>query len=350
MTCKGCHTSINTGSTAQMAAKPKAGWVFDPTPEKDWKRNVLRLHDEKHLGTPASTPARSQAKQYDPRGLAATAELGRPILCAACHASNALPGTGVAGVSTLTAALHTKHATVVDPVKNLPLDAVGQSLGLLPVPPGLGHQVPARCDVERRRCQRQRGSQLPELSRQDDRCRQDRSRRLAAAAQLPVLPPRRQAGNQRTRCGRHSACRGRSALCHQSEQAGHGFSLFRFSKGHGGLQCEACHGATHAEYPSVEANDNVQSIALQGYAGTVTECKTCHTSVPNTTTGGPHGMHTIGDAWVSQHGDVAEGQRQTELRLLPWSGFPRQPAERDQGGEDLPRRRQHQVVCRWPRR
>jgi hypothetical protein len=86
-----------------------------------------------------------------------------------------------------------------------------------------------------------------------------------------------------------------------------GFSLFRFSKGHGNLQCEACHGATHAEYPSVEPNDNVQSIALQGYAGTLTECKTCHATVPNTTTGGPHGMHTIGDAWVSSHGNAAEG-------------------------------------------
>lgn len=33
-------------------------------------------------------------------------------------------------------------------------------------------------------------------------------------------------------------------------------SLFRFSKGHGGLACSACHGSTHAEYPTPHRNDN----------------------------------------------------------------------------------------------
>jgi hypothetical protein len=32
-------------------------------------------------------------------------------------------------------------------------------------------------------------------------------------------------------------------------------SLYRFSMGHGGLQCSACHGSTHAEFPSSHAND-----------------------------------------------------------------------------------------------
>jgi len=83
-----------------------------------------------------------------------------------------------------------------------------------------------------------------------------------------------------------------------------GLNLYRFSKGHGGLQCEACHGATHAEYPSTHADENLQSIAVQGHAGTVAECKACHTTVPNTVNGGPHGMHTTGDAWVKQHEDA----------------------------------------------
>ena len=83
-----------------------------------------------------------------------------------------------------------------------------------------------------------------------------------------------------------------------------GFSLYRFSKGHGGMQCEACHGATHAEYPSTHANDNLESIALQGYAGTVRECTVCHATPPLTANGGPHGMHTIGQKWVSGHGDL----------------------------------------------
>jgi hypothetical protein len=80
-----------------------------------------------------------------------------------------------------------------------------------------------------------------------------------------------------------------------------GFSMFRYSTGHGAMQCEACHGATHAEYPSTEDNDNVQSIAMQGYKGTVTECTACHATAPLTGTGGPHGMHTVGPTWVSNH-------------------------------------------------
>jgi hypothetical protein len=85
-----------------------------------------------------------------------------------------------------------------------------------------------------------------------------------------------------------------------------GFNLYRFSKGHGNLQCEACHGATHAVYPSSHLNDNLQSIALQGYAGTVRECKVCHANTPLTSTGGPHGMHTIGQTWVKEHHDLIE--------------------------------------------
>ncbi|MRR18282.1 MAG: hypothetical protein EG826_17715, partial [Deltaproteobacteria bacterium] len=41
MTCRQCHTS-NTGDPAAM---PAAGWVNDPNPEKDWKRNILAVHD-----------------------------------------------------------------------------------------------------------------------------------------------------------------------------------------------------------------------------------------------------------------------------------------------------------------
>jgi hypothetical protein len=86
-----------------------------------------------------------------------------------------------------------------------------------------------------------------------------------------------------------------------------GFSLYRFSKGHGGLQCEACHGATHAEYPSSHANDNVLSNDVQGRDGTIGECTACHKkTVPLTADKGPHGMHTVGSAWVSGHESYAK--------------------------------------------
>jgi hypothetical protein len=76
-------------------------------------------------------------------------------------------------------------------------------------------------------------------------------------------------------------------------------SLFRFSKGHGGLYCSACHGSTHAEFPSAFFNDNVTSMQLQGHVGQISECSTCHGTTPSTTTGGPHGMHSLN--WVNGH-------------------------------------------------
>jgi len=77
--------------------------------------------------------------------------------------------------------------------------------------------------------------------------------------------------------------------------------LYRFSKGHGGLMCEACHGSTHAEWPNADpnANDNVTSKQLQGHSGTIIECATCHVqgSLPRTTNG-PHGLHNVASvAW-----------------------------------------------------
>ena len=53
-------------------------------------------------------------------------------------------------------------------------------------------------------------------------------------------------------------------------------------------------------------NDNIESQELQGHSGMIAECTTCHTTVPSTTTGGPHGLHPIGAAWVSQHQNVVE--------------------------------------------
>ncbi len=74
--------------------------------------------------------------------------------------------------------------------------------------------------------------------------------------------------------------------CHAAQYAENPGKLFRNSKGHGGLYCESCHNSTHAILPSREANDNLQSIALQGKAGTISECTVCHLTKP--TNGGPH--------------------------------------------------------------
>jgi hypothetical protein len=74
--------------------------------------------------------------------------------------------------------------------------------------------------------------------------------------------------------------------------------LFKESKGHEGIACEACHGSTHAIWSNSDfnANDNFTSLQLQGHVGTIIECDTCHKpgSLPMTTDG-PHEMHNVND-------------------------------------------------------
>jgi len=90
-------------------------------------------------------------------------------------------------------------------------------------------------------------------------------------------------------------------------------SLFRLSKGHGGVMCEACHGSTHAIWPiqNALANDNVAAQQLQGHSGSLIECSTCH--APGSlglTLDGPHGMHPVGDSnWNHNHEDFAQRNR-----------------------------------------
>lgn len=89
--------------------------------------------------------------------------------------------------------------------------------------------------------------------------------------------------------------------------------LYRVSKGHGGLFCEACHGSTHGIWPNKNdlANDNVAANQLQGHKGTVIECSTCHTSSTGNNLSGPHGMHPVGDTNFSDggHEHLAENNR-----------------------------------------
>ena len=97
--------------------------------------------------------------------------------------------------------------------------------------------------------------------------------------------------------------------------------LYRVSvDSHGGVFCEGCHASTHAEWPvqGANANDNVTSVQLQGHAGTVMECSTCHAGVMAPTLGGPHGMHPVGNdgnsaAWVQDHEDFVEDGNQQAL-------------------------------------
>ena len=81
----------------------------------------------------------------------------------------------------------------------------------------------------------------------------------------------------------------RCETCHAAQYGEEPGKLYRNSVGHGGLYCESCHGSPHAILPSIEPNDNIQNIALQGHAGTLSDCTVCHTTVPDGA--GPHGIN-----------------------------------------------------------
>lgn len=86
-------------------------------------------------------------------------------------------------------------------------------------------------------------------------------------------------------------------------------SLYRLSKGHGGVMCKGCHGSTHAEWPNgnPNANDNVAARQLQGHSGVIAECATCHTGTLANNLNGPHGIHPINSpSFVSGHEDLAK--------------------------------------------
>ena len=98
--------------------------------------------------------------------------------------------------------------------------------------------------------------------------------------------------------------------------------LYRVSTGHGGVMCEGCHGATHAEWPNANpaSNDNVTANQLQGHVGALIECGTCHTNVNDLSPDGslnslrgPHGLHAVGDTNFAR-GDHRRNRNENECR------------------------------------
>jgi PKD repeat protein len=308
MTCSSCHSS---GSGP--AARPTDGWIYDADPERDYRLNILLLHDDLEGGTSDFVSALA-AVGYNPLGLYATATADdTPVLCDACHPSNALPGTGVAGVPPLTEAVHGLHAGVVDPSNGMTLDASANRTACYTCHPGsdtrclrgaMGNAVAANGELAIQ-CQSCHGgmSRVGDGDREgwfeEPTCQQchtgtatDNNGQIRYLTAFTASDVPRVAVN--------------STFATDPNTPAAGVSLYRFSTGHGRLQCEACHGSTHAIYPSSHLSDNLQNIDLQGHEGTVSDCSSCHGSQPQTVTGGPHGMHPVGRDWVSRHEDAAE--------------------------------------------
>ena len=188
--------------------------------------NILALHDEE------------ERSRY-PAGHTTPLLQRQPVLCAECHSSNALGAPGVAGIPSLSTAMHAKHT---EEDASIP----ATTAGCYNCHPGPTTQ-----------CLRDVMSQQHGMTCID--CHGTLQR--VAVNPSPWL--------QEPRCD--------NANCHGSAVA-QDQALYRMSTGHGGIRCEACHDSTHAIAPSTQPNDAIKFINLQGHAGTLSRCSVCHTT------------------------------------------------------------------------
>ncbi|MBS1706614.1 MAG: hypothetical protein JST40_12130 [Armatimonadetes bacterium] len=166
----------------------------------------------------------------------------RPVLCASCHADPALGTTGVAGVKTMSAAMHGAHAS-----------RMGQA--------NLTNACYACHPGVKTNCQR------------DVHYTQGIYCTNCHGSMTAMGSTTRTPWKDEPKC---SNCHNVSG--HQYEETG---KLFKDSKGHGGVFCVTCHNAPHAITPAATALDNAQTLRLQDHIGTLDKCLICHTRQPN---------------------------------------------------------------------
>lgn len=303
MDCRACHAS-----GTQAAAQPANGWVWNTDPEMDYRLNILRAHDEAR--NPATYPAVLAANGYNPAGLYRSVVAdGKPVLCARCHASNALPGTGYGNIRPLTQAIHGHHATVADPDTGLALDNTLNRNSCYRCHPG----STTRC---------LRGVMGDAVAADGSRAIQCQSCHgpmsvVGATNRVGWLDePDCQSCHTGTATSNNGQIRYTTVFSNTNNWTvrvpvnqtfattpnvpSAPYSLYRFSTGHGNLHCEACHGSPHAEFPA-DRNDNIRVIQRQGHGGMILECRVCHDPNPPSADddGGPHGMHATTSAWVT---------------------------------------------------
>jgi len=326
MDCRACHAS-----GTQAAARPSAGWLWDGLPERDFRLNILRLHDEHQFAQHATLyQAALAARGFNPQGLyRGVVADGKPVLCAACHASEALGAPSYGTIPPLTASVHSFHAHVQDPILKSPLDSADNRAACYRCHPG-----------STTKCLRgAMGGAIAADGSMEMQCQSCHGNMSTVGSPTRVgwfMEPNCQQCHSGTATSNNGQIRYTSAFLDTNgtvrvpvnqtfattpNTPAVGLSLYRFSAGHGGLQCSACHGSTHAEFPSTHANDNVRNLALQGHVGVMSECTACHTTMPNTITGGPHGMHPVGATWVSSHHNVLENGQATRAQCQTCHGI-----------------------------
>lgn len=300
--CKNCHA---TGKVATQA--DGITWSNEADVEIQAKWNILNLHDAKHATELANKT---------------------PVLCASCHYSAALDleKVGPQGFQTqfptMSRVMHGHHGKLQQNGKSVFPNGGTTKEDCYQCHPGTQTQ-----------CQRGAMSQVAQ-------CQDCHGDMLAVGGEYPLqkggsLDGQNDNGQRRPwmdlpRC---QSCHTGDAVDHLSGDklklhsdgirltqayvegdlsaspitaqndrfAENSATLFRNSKGHGGVACEGCHGSTHAVWanPATDASDNITAMQLQGHTGTLIECQTCHTDTPTVTTNGPHGMHNVNNlAWI----------------------------------------------------
>ena len=295
MSCRTCHAS-----NSDKYAKPNNGWVNNSDQGKDTKLNILRKHDDR-FDISGYLNQLAQKGYYYQNTLEGTANAGMPVLCDSCHASTALGEGGLPGINPLTQDMHSLHGPQIYLKTGQTLDqATSDKNSCYLCHPGAKTEC-KRGAMRLRQCMDCHGNLslvgtagrpgwLSEPACQN--CHQN-GVRYTKAFDKP--------GHWRDSSDQTFAT--------NPDVPAKGFDLYRFSMGHGTLYCSTCHGSQHAEFPTVKQNDNLYSIALQGYKGQLRECTVCHSTIPVTQTDGPHGLHTVGQKWVSVHGNFAQGHQ-----------------------------------------
>ena len=314
MDCRTCHAS-----GTQDAAKPSVGWVWHDNPERDFRLNILRLHDQKQFADHAGLyTAALAARGFNAQGLyRGVIDDAKSVLCASCHASEALGTGSFSNIPPLTASVHSKHANVLDPDLHIALDSSAHRAACYRCHPGSATK-----------CLRgAMGGAIAKDGSMAMQCQSCHGNMSAVGSSSRVgwfMEPNCQSCHTGTATSNNGQIRYTSSFetngavraavnstfGTKSNTPAPGLSLFRFSAGHGGLQCEACHGSTHAEFPATHRNDNVRNEKIQGHAGMMIECTSCHASMTASAAnaaGGPHGMHPLGQTWVDKHPDMLEG-------------------------------------------
>lgn len=214
MHCDNCHYNNGPGNEE----------FSSPTVEQ----NILKKHDDEN-----GTHLMNQ----------------RPVLCASCHASNAIGAPGNGHVPSLSKAMHEKHSGKVP-------NTIDGCYNCHPGP--------------QTKCLRDVMSQLPAPNTQT--C-------VTCHGTMHQVSQNPQPWLREPRCD----------TCHNTGQYNQNNALYRMSSEHGGIYCEACHDSTHAIAPStLPAKDGLKFFQLQGHNGPIDTCTVCHASQPSGA--GPHGM------------------------------------------------------------